>query len=64
MGYGAIMLGLFTVNCMLFVMWHECSWTRQAVLGNNENIIIQDTPAVVAEFRKYYEFLWAKFSAL
>jgi hypothetical protein len=41
-----------------------CSWTRQAVLGNNENVVVQDTPAVVAEFRNYYERLWAKFSAL
>eukprot|EP00200_Dunaliella_tertiolecta_P013512 CAMPEP_0202392972 /NCGR_PEP_ID=MMETSP1127-20130417/92607_1 /ASSEMBLY_ACC=CAM_ASM_000462 /TAXON_ID=3047 /ORGANISM="Dunaliella tertiolecta, Strain CCMP1320" /LENGTH=186 /DNA_ID=CAMNT_0048995523 /DNA_START=876 /DNA_END=1433 /DNA_ORIENTATION=- len=34
------------------------NWTRQAVIGNNENVVIQDTPQLVTAFGKYFESLW------
>uniref|UniRef100_A0A7S0WPJ2 Mitochondrial cardiolipin hydrolase n=1 Tax=Chlamydomonas leiostraca TaxID=1034604 RepID=A0A7S0WPJ2_9CHLO len=40
------------------------NWTRQAVIGNNENVVILDIPSLVAEFSQYFEALWAKFRPL
>lgn len=37
------------------------SWTRQAVVGNCENVVILDTPHLVAQFGQQFEALWAKF---
>lgn len=37
------------------------NWTRQAVLGNQENLMIMDTPVLVADFQKHFELLWTKY---
>ncbi len=38
------------------------NWTRQAVLQNNENVVITHNMAVVAKFGEQFEKLWQQFS--
>jgi hypothetical protein len=39
------------------------SWTRQAVLGNQENVVITDNPFLLGQFYQQFEKLWAMFRA-
>ncbi|XP_069124175.1 uncharacterized protein [Argopecten irradians] len=35
------------------------NWTRQAITGNQENLLISNSPALVKEYRKQFEHLWS-----
>lgn len=37
------------------------NWTRQAVLFNQENVVLSDNPALVAQFCRQFEILWRKY---
>lgn len=37
------------------------NWTRSAADANNENIIVQDSPILIANFRKEFDRLWDAF---
>lgn len=37
------------------------NWTMQALMGNNENIIITQDPQLVDPFKEEFELLWKKF---
>lgn len=39
------------------------NWTRQAVLGNQENVVVLDDPYLVGQFNQQFEKLWATFRA-
>jgi len=43
-------------------MTHLVCWA-QAVIGNQENVVILDNPFLVSEFLKQFEMLWASFRA-
>ncbi|XP_033736395.1 mitochondrial cardiolipin hydrolase-like isoform X3 [Pecten maximus] len=34
------------------------NWTRQAITGNQENLLISDNPMLVKEYHKQFEHLW------
>ena len=38
------------------------NWTMQAVLGNRENVVVTEDPAVVAPFAEAFEELWKEVS--
>lgn len=38
------------------------NYTRQAVLGNQENVVISSNPALVNAFAQQFEKLWAQFA--
>jgi cardiolipin hydrolase len=38
------------------------NWTRQAVLGNQENIVIVADAKLCATFTKEFDSMWGKFS--
>ena len=38
------------------------NYTRQAVLGNQENVVITNNPATVGAFSQQFEKLWAQFA--
>ena len=35
----------------------------QAVIGNQENVVVLDTPHLIGEFGRQFEMLWASFRA-
>ena len=37
------------------------NWTMQAVMGNKENVIVTEEPAIVEPFRLEFESLWEEF---
>jgi len=37
------------------------NWTRQAIVGNNENLIVTTHPKLVPLYRSEFEKLWIKF---
>lgn len=37
------------------------NWTRQAIVGNQENLVILNHPDVLEEFKKEFRKLWADF---
>ena len=37
------------------------NWTRQAVYGNKENIVISSSGSIVGPFSKHFECLWDQF---
>ena len=39
------------------------NWTRQAVVGNQENVVVLDDPKVVASFVDQFEQLWDMYPA-
>lgn len=39
------------------------NWTRQAVIGNQENVLVTDNSALVTAFRQEFERLWGIFKA-
>ncbi|KAG1667056.1 hypothetical protein FOA52_000419 [Chlamydomonas sp. UWO 241] len=39
------------------------NWTRQAVLGNQENVVVIENATLVAGFQQQFEKLWAQFRA-
>ena len=39
------------------------NWTRQAVLQNQENVVLTRSPALAARFAQQFEHLWAKYAA-
>jgi len=39
------------------------NWTRQAVLQNQENIIIQEVPYLASQFHQRFEYLWGIYTA-
>ena len=39
------------------------SWTRQAVLGNQENVVVIEQPFLIQQFYAQFEKLWAMFRA-
>lgn len=45
------------------LMTGSFNWTRQAVLGNQENVVILDNPFLVQQFQAQFEKLWAMFRA-
>ena len=38
------------------------NWTRAAVLGNQENVIVTNAPPLVHQFKQQFEKLWKEFS--
>eukprot|EP00775_Hariotina_reticulata_P011476 gene11476-11620_t len=38
------------------------NWTRQAVLYNQENVVITDNPVLVQQFARQFEVLWSKYA--
>jgi cardiolipin hydrolase len=39
------------------------NWTRQAVLSNQENVVLTRSPALAARFQQQFERLWAAYAA-
>uniref|UniRef100_A0A7R9YVT9 Mitochondrial cardiolipin hydrolase n=1 Tax=Chlamydomonas euryale TaxID=1486919 RepID=A0A7R9YVT9_9CHLO len=39
------------------------NWTRQAVLGNQENVVMIENPKLVHDFSQCFEKLWSQFRA-
>ncbi|KAF8066380.1 cardiolipin hydrolase [Scenedesmus sp. PABB004] len=39
------------------------NWTRQAVLSNQENVVLTDHPLLVSRFSQQFEALWRKYAA-
>ena len=37
------------------------NWTMQAVMGNKENVIVTEDPAIVKPFASEFESLWEEF---
>jgi len=37
------------------------NWTRQAIMGNNENLIVTNHPKLVPVYQSEFEKLWIKF---
>ena len=37
------------------------NWTRQAITGNNENVLITDNPGLVSPYKEEFEKLWDMF---
>lgn len=37
------------------------NWTRQAVMGNNENVLITNSPDIVEPYKQEFEWLWGHF---
>ena len=37
------------------------NWTRAAVLGNEENVVISSAPELVAAFQERFEALWKQY---
>ncbi|KAF5835208.1 hypothetical protein DUNSADRAFT_7750 [Dunaliella salina] len=54
----------FAIIDQRLLMNGSFNWTRQAAIGNNENVVVQDTPQLVSDFGKYFESLWKQFQGI
>ena len=46
------------------VLTGSFNWTMQAVMGNQENVIISDDPDLVDAFAKHFEKMWTEYAPL
>ncbi len=52
----------FAVIDRKYVLNGSFNWTRQAVTGNNENVLITSDKEMLKGFRSEFEKLWAQFN--
>lgn len=46
------------------VLTGSFNWTMQAVMGNQENVVISDDPDLVDAFAKHFEKMWTEYAPL
>ncbi|KAJ8318460.1 hypothetical protein KUTeg_003551 [Tegillarca granosa] len=37
------------------------NWTRQAITGNQENLVVMNDPEIVQQFQTEFENMWTEF---